>query len=73
MPSSATPIAVPTTGVSEELTPGVLNALNRNRSRTTCKECGFPLPIYPGRYPSRCPHCETEFTLEGGNADKDAE
>lgn len=45
--------------VNEGLTPGVLNALNRNRSRRVCDACGFPLPVYPGRYPSACPHCGT--------------
>ena len=40
------------------MTPGVLNALNRNRKRDVCNSCGFPLPIYPGRYPSKCPGCE---------------
>ena len=43
--------------VKEAMTKGVLNALNRNRNRTTCGDCGFPLPVYPGRYPSACPSC----------------
>ena len=38
------------------MTKGVLNALHRNRHREVC-ECGFPMPVYPGRYPSKCPLC----------------
>ena len=44
----------------DSMTTGVLNALNRNRNRGVCKECGFPMPIYPGRYPSSCPGCGTD-------------
>jgi len=43
--------------VSEAMTPGLLNALSRNKNRTTCPGCGFPMPVYPGRYPSTCPSC----------------
>jgi len=43
--------------VQEAMTPGVLNALNKNRNRSVCPGCGFPLPVYPGRYPSTCPQC----------------
>jgi uncharacterized Zn finger protein (UPF0148 family) len=43
--------------VQEAMTPGVLNALNKNRNRSVCPSCGFPLPVYPGRYPSHCPQC----------------
>jgi len=35
---------------------GVLNALHRNRNVGVC-DCGFALPVYPGRYPSKCPLC----------------
>ncbi len=54
----------------EAMTPGVLNALNRNRNRSTCTGCGFPLPVYPGRYPSKCPQCSTDReTAVAGQAD----
>jgi predicted Zn-ribbon and HTH transcriptional regulator len=43
------------------MTKGVLNALMRNKNRTVCKKCGFPLPVYPGRYPSKCPGCGDEY------------
>jgi hypothetical protein len=44
------------TGVTEQFTPGVINALHKNRKRDVCP-CGFPMPVYPGRYPSTCPNC----------------
>lgn len=55
------------------MTTGVLNALNKNRSRTVCPECGFPMPVYPGRYPSACPGCGTNrdqpIDVQQGTAD----
>lgn len=61
--------------VDETFTTGVLNALNKNRNRTVCTECGFPLPVYPGRYPSKCPGCGAELKLneptKGENKEKD--
>jgi len=53
---------------SEAMTPGVLNALNKNRSRAVCA-CGFPLPVYPGRYPSHCPSCGTDRATAVKQAD----
>lgn len=48
--------------LAEAATPGVINALTRRgAARTTCKECQFPLPVYPGRYPKDCPNCGTAF------------
>ena len=46
-----------------EMTPGVLNALNRHPAHHVC-DCGFPLPRYPGRYPKCCPQCGAERTPE---------
>ena len=43
--------------VAESATKGVINALMKQKSRTVCKDCGFPLPVYPGRYPKDCPNC----------------
>ena len=43
--------------VAESATKGIINALLKNRSRAVCKSCGFPLPVYPGRYPKNCPNC----------------
>lgn len=51
--------------VQEGMTRGVLNALNKNRSRSVCDQCGFPLPVYPGRYPSVCPSCGADRTPGG--------
>lgn len=48
-------------GVAESATKGVIKALLKNRSRTVCKSCGFPLPVYPGRYPKNCPNCGAEL------------
>ena len=49
----------------EGLTTGVLNALNKQRNRTVCRSCGFPVPVYPGRYPTKCPHCDTGRDSKG--------
>lgn len=56
--------------VLEQLTPGIRNALDRGRVRSRCA-CGFPLPVYPGRYPAACPECGRPFAREdaGGGAD----
>lgn len=42
--------------MSGTLSPGLMRALARNKHLTPC-ECGFPMPVYPGRYPSKCPLC----------------
>jgi hypothetical protein len=44
------------TVVAEGLTPGLTRALAKSKHLTPC-ECGFPMPVYPGRYPSKCPLC----------------
>jgi rubrerythrin len=54
------------------MTKGVLNALGKSKYRTLCKECGFPLPVYPGRYPSKCPHCGAPRNEAVPEEDKDA-
>ena len=36
------------------------NVFGRRR-RKECGSCGFPVPIYPGRYPNRCPDCGELF------------
>jgi len=61
--------------VQEAMTPGVLNALNKNRNRSTCPGCGFPLPIYPGRYPAHCPQCggDREAPAETQEPEEDSE
>lgn len=43
--------------LDETLTQGAAKALARNRHLDVC-ECGFPMPKYPGRYPSKCPMCD---------------
>ena len=43
---------------SSRLTPGLIRALGKQKIRKEC-ECGFPMPVYPGRYPSKCPVCAT--------------
>jgi rubrerythrin len=48
--------------LSEAATGGVIRALTRRGPhKTTCKECAYPLPVYPGRYPKSCPNCGTAF------------
>lgn len=42
--------------LQEQMTSGVLKALSKGKKRTVCS-CGFPIPVYPGRYPSKCPLC----------------
>jgi len=48
------------TELHEAATPGMLNALNRQKNRTVC-ECGFPVPVYKGRYPKKCPMCQKDL------------
>lgn len=42
----------------DRLTPGLTRALAKQKVLRTC-DCGFPMPVYPGRYPSKCPLCAT--------------
>jgi hypothetical protein len=42
----------------DPLTPGLVRALSKQKVLRTCA-CGFPMPVYPGRYPSKCPLCAT--------------
>lgn len=46
--------------MAEGLTKGVKNALAKRDHHSLCKDCGFALPKYPGRYPKCCPSCGTE-------------
>lgn len=41
---------------NEAFTPGMVNALSRHGVHRTC-DCGFILPVYPGKYPRNCPSC----------------
>lgn len=50
--------AVDTVSTDEAYTPGLRNAMQRSRHRMACEDCGFHMPVYPGRYPRHCPHCE---------------
>lgn len=50
--------------VSESpLTPGLIRALSKQKVRRLCA-CGFPMPVYPGRYPSKCPICSNARDAE---------
>lgn len=42
------------------MTNGIKNALSKGCVHSMCKDCGFPLPRYPGRYPKSCPSCGEE-------------
>ena len=50
------------------LTKGLVRALaNQGKARARC-ECGFVIPVYPGKYPTACPNCGSEFEkkMDGG-------
>jgi len=36
---------------------GIINAMLKGPVKVVCAACGFPIPKYPGRYPSNCPSC----------------
>jgi len=59
------------------MTPGAMKAIAKIAAkRKPCAECGFPLPKYPGRYPSKCPNCECAMgakTDEYDDEDADGE
>lgn len=42
------------------ITTGMSRVFNR-KSKRTCASCGLVVPVYPGRYPRNCPHCDTPF------------
>jgi hypothetical protein len=35
----------------------------KREERQTCGQCGFPLPVYPGRYPKKCPNCDAPYDM----------
>jgi hypothetical protein len=59
------------------VTSGMLKAMGKTRmSDRTCEGCKLGFPIYPGRYPTKCPRCGgavaravSEDRLPGGKAD----
>lgn len=52
------------------LTPGLTRALSNQKVLRTCK-CGFPMPVYPGRYPSKCPLCNEPRAKDKDDAEGD--
>jgi len=40
---------------------GLKKAFSKTTTVTICKDCGFPIPLYPGRYPKKCPECGTDL------------
>ncbi len=51
---------------TEQLTPGIRNVMAKKlETKTSCPDCGFAIPRYPGRYPSLCPHCERPLEAAG--------
>lgn len=58
----------------DPLTPGLIRALSKTKVLRMCS-CGFPMPVYPGRYPSKCPICSKsrkESDAESTSADDSA-
>lgn len=47
--------------LTERLTRGIRNALERNGGVKVCVGCSLMVPKYPGRYPQRCPECSKEL------------
>ncbi len=43
-----------------KVTHGMSRVLSR-RPKRVCDGCGLTIPIYPGRYPKRCPSCGESF------------
>lgn len=42
---------------ARRVTPGLIRALSKTRTKRACGSCEFPIPVYPGRYPKTCPQC----------------
>lgn len=53
----------PKKAIDEALTKGMKRAMS-NGAKFQCKECGQPVPRYPGRYPCSCPECRGELVSE---------
>ena len=74
-------------GAGCKLSPGLLNAVDRVRNsmsdpdapkysiKKICGGCGFFILKYKGKYPARCPHCQTTLDYKGPISmdDKDME
>ena len=44
------------------ITSGIFNALKKGMNvKLKCNNCGLEIPPYKGRYPSRCPNCNSEL------------
>ena len=39
------------------VTAGMANAMGKGNTKIKCSKCGQSIPVYPGRYPSKCPNC----------------
>lgn len=59
------------TRLVEVLTSGLRKALAKGDLHYECPGCGFPMPKYPGRYPSKCPQCGEPRKQDGEQAAAD--
>ena len=50
------------------LTRGLANAMNKQMRVKTICDCGFVIPVYPGKYSQECPVCGNDFSkkMDGG-------
>lgn len=54
--------------VLEQFTNGYLNAIKKQpneKATMACPNCGHKLINYPGRYPEKCPLCDTPLEKNG--------
>jgi len=50
-------------GLFEGMTKGIKNAINKGKVKQMCSDCETPVPVYSGRYPSKCPDCGEPFKV----------
>lgn len=53
---------------TRQVTRGMARTLSRGKVAVKCPnpDCGLSIPVYPGRYPKKCPTCKADLPVKGG-------
>jgi len=43
--------------LNEKVSEALKKRMKMMREKIKCEECGCGIPVYPGRYPTKCPEC----------------
>jgi len=57
--------------LTEKISEALKKRMGAMREKTHCEACGCQIPVYPGRYPIRCPECDAEFIQSDSNNEEE--